>query len=86
MDALYLITTSFFTILATKAWDTIDLAIPLIGVSLGTVPFSWPLAIAAIPLLGLLYFGLRSSIAFFISQIGVIVLTLLAVRAGLIPF
>lgn len=85
MDALYLITTGFFTVLTTKAWQTLDLGIPLTSLSV-TVPYSWPLLIAAIPLLGLLYFGVRSSLAFFTAQVGMIGLTLLAVWAGVVPF
>lgn len=85
MDALYLITTSFFTVLLTKAWEPIAIGIPFTSVTLGSLPFSWPLLIAAIPLGGLLYFGYRSSKAFFASQLVIIVITLLAARADLLP-
>lgn len=85
MDALYLITTGFFTVLLTKAWTTLELGIPFTSLSV-SVPYSWPLLIAALPLVGLLYFGRRSSIAFFAAQVGIIGLTLLAVWAGVVPF
>lgn len=85
MDALYLITTSFFTLLATKAWETIAIRMPLTDIIVGPIPMSWPLLIAAIPLGFLLYFGFRSSIAFFLAQFGVIVVTLVAVWLGISP-
>lgn len=85
MDALYLITTSFFTVLVTKAWETITVGVPFTPITFGPIPFSWPLVIAALPLGGLLYFGYRSSRAFFLAQVAVIVLTLLAARADLLP-
>lgn len=81
MDGLYLLTIGFFTVLATKAW--VPTAVPVIGVE---VPFSWPLLVALLPLGGLLYFGWRSSKAFFLTQLAAIALTVVATQAGLIPF
>lgn len=45
----------------------------------------WPAVIAGVPLLALLYFGLRSSKAFFLAQVLTIAGALLASRAGWIP-
>ena len=81
MDILYLITIAFFTVLATHAWA--PLSIPFVPI---WIPFSWPMVVALIPLAGLLYFGWRSSIAFFLAQLGIIVLTIAAVSAGIVPF
>jgi len=45
----------------------------------------WPVVIAAAPVATLLYFGLRSSLSFFVAQLLVIVLTVVASAAGLVP-
>lgn len=78
MDALYLFTTSFFAVLATKAWDTWTVA----GIS---IPYSWAALIAAVPLAGLFYFGWRSSLAFLAAQLATIAVTIVVAWAGLLP-
>lgn len=45
----------------------------------------WPVAIAAIPLSALLYFGWSSSRAFFIAQVLTTVATVAASTAGVLP-
>lgn len=45
----------------------------------------WPALIAAVPIVALLYFGYRSSIAFFVVQVITIVATVAATHAGWIP-
>lgn len=85
MDALYLIGTSFFTVLATQAWFPQEISLPFVGIAIGVIPFSWPLLIAVLPLGGLLYFGYRSSMPFFISQLIVVVITVVVARAGWLP-
>ena len=45
----------------------------------------WPLMIAAIPLVGLLYFGWRSSKPFFVAQVLTVVITVFASLYGLVP-
>ncbi|PSP75323.1 hypothetical protein BRC81_16155 [Halobacteriales archaeon QS_1_68_20] len=45
----------------------------------------WPAVIAATPLVGMLYFGWNSSRPFFVTQLVVIVLTVIATAAGLVP-
>ena len=79
MDLLYLFTIAFFSVMLTMAWEEVSVG-PI------WISFSWPAVIGAIPLVLLLYFGWRSSKAFFLSQLLVIVLTVLASSAGLLPF
>ena len=78
MDLLYLFTVAFFAVMLTMAWEEVSLG-PL------WVSFSWPAVIGAIPLGLLLYFGWRSSKPFFLTQLFVIVLTVVASFAGLLP-
>lgn len=78
MDLLYLFTVAFFAVMLTRAWEEVSLG-PL------WISFSWPAIIGAIPLSLLLYFGWRSSKPFFLAQLAVIVLTILANSAGLLP-
>lgn len=84
MDVLYLLTVSFFSILLTRAWNSHVIAVPVVPVDF-LVYFSWSAAIGGIPLLLLLVFGLRSSKLFFLSQLAVMVITILLSRAGLLP-
>lgn len=85
MDILYLITVAFFTILVTKAWETITVPLLVVAGPTIAVPFSWPLLIAAAPLAGLLYFGWRSSKAFLAVQLVTMAVTIVGVQAGLLP-
>lgn len=45
----------------------------------------WPAVIAAVPLSALLFFGFRSSRAFFATQVVVIVAAVALTEAGLVP-
>ena len=78
MDLLYLFTVAFFAVMLTMAWEEISIG-PL------WISFSWPAVIGIIPLGLLLYFGWRSSKPFFLAQLLVIVLTVVASSAGLLP-
>lgn len=46
----------------------------------------WPAVIAALPLAAFVYFAWKSSTAFFVANLLVIVLVALATYAGLVPF
>lgn len=78
MDLLYLFTLSFFAIMLTRGWEEVSLG-PL------WISFSWPAVIGGIPIALLLYFGWRSSKPFFLTQLVVIVLTIVANSLGLLP-
>lgn len=45
----------------------------------------WPAVIAAVPLLTMLYFGLRSSPAFFLAELLAMVLAVAGSYTGIIP-
>lgn len=83
MDVLFLVTVAFFAYMTTVAWG--EYHVPVFATTFVIPHPGWPAAIAAVPLVTLLYFGWASSRAFFVAEVLTIGAAVAAAVVGVVP-